>query len=155
VKEDEAVMGWDGKKAVSNDRHFKKTLRLRVNKTTHRSRFESVSISFGLSSPIFSDLLARAFSAFNWLFLLGPIFARVRSTPSSYPSPFTPRTSSLAYVLRTINASGSSPVVGVNGPGILVLVFEVARESEASGGLGGDGDVDVDRMSRFGVVGRD
>jgi hypothetical protein len=42
---------------------------------------------------------------------------------------------------------------------MLVLVFEVARESDASGGLGGDGDgdvdVDVDGMSRFGVVGRD
>ena len=84
-----------------------------ASRQAHLSRLESIWSSCGLRSLRFSYSSPTAFIALISLSLLPPTRARVRSTPSSIPSPFTPRMSSCAYVLRTWNESGSSPADGV------------------------------------------
>lgn len=99
----------------------------------HRSKLESNWISDGVRSRVFSLPSANASAARISLARLDPTRARVRSTPSSTPSPLTPQRSSCAYVLRTWNASGSSPSEGTNDSWLCALSGELVLGDRLGG----------------------
>ena len=102
---------------------------------THLSRLWSSWTSCDVSSRDFSVASPSASCARSSLARLPPTRARVRSTPSSYPSPLTPHWSSCAYVLRTWNESTSSPSERATAEWVLsgVLTADVELRGEVTG----------------------